>query len=662
MSRSPRTQPAPSTPPRVHAWALAGLGCITALVWWPALANEFVNWDDPTVLLNNPALSAPGVVGWAFTTTVIDHYQPLAWLAWSALIRLFGLNAPVFHAASLVGHVVSACLVYALAWRLSAAALDDDGERRIVAACAALFFAVHPLRVEAVAWASAFPYVLSLVVLLLATLAYLEYTGAIVRSRAAVWLACAIVLYLSSQLVRPTAIAFPLVLLALNVYPLRRPIDRRALLDALPFFVVAIAVAVAEWGARDVTSLQEIGPGARGTMAAVAPLVYLGRTVFPVRLSPLDPLPIAPNVDWLRLSVGLAALAASSVVAWRVRRRWPAFAVGGASYLLLLGPVIGLTPSGIQATADRYMYVPGVVVAILAGALAARVWPRDRLRLAAFGAALAVVATLGTLTWRQTRWWHDSILLWTRAIVLDPGNDVATYNLAVALADAGRDDEAIEQYTRTLQLVPDHALARQQLASLEARRDEHEGDRLVQEGRLTDAEAAYSRALARDPGRLHARARHGVVLVQLGRARDGASDLQTVYDAGVDDTAVLNALAFVRSATGRFADAAAVLQRGVDRYPADMNLAHNLARLLATAPDATVRDGRRAMELALRVRDRLGDGNPRVLDTLAAAYAEAGQVALARDTLQRAAARARASGDAALAAEITEHARRYTGR
>jgi len=93
-----------------------------------------------------------------------------------------------------------------------------------------------------------------------------------------------------------------------------------------------------------------------------------------------------------------------------------------------------------------------------------------------------------------------------------------------------------------------------------------------------------------------------------------------------------------------------------------MNLAHNLARLLATAPDATVRDGRRAMELALRVRDRLGDGDPRVLDTLAAAYAEAGQTVLARDTLQRAAARARASGDAALAAEITEHARRYTGR
>src|SRR5262245_42618204 len=330
MSRSPRTQPAPSIPPRVHAWALAGLGCLTALAWWPALSNEFVNWDDPAVIVQNPRLTAPHVVEWAFSTILIGHYQPLSWLTWAVLLRAFGLNPSAFHAASVVGHFVNATLVYAVTLRLVGDVWSDARARRGAAAAAAIVFAVHPVRVEAVAWASAFPYVLSTAALLGSFLLYLHGR-----------LAFAIAAFAIALLVRPAALAFPLVLLAVDVYPLGRRIDRHLLLEKVPFALLAAAAGIAELRAREIASVQEVGVGARLTMAVTAPFVYLARTVFPVGLSPLDPLPIAPTVDAVRLGLGAAGLVAVAFFVWRLRRRTPALATGAIACVLLLAPVVG---------------------------------------------------------------------------------------------------------------------------------------------------------------------------------------------------------------------------------------------------------------------------------------------------------------------------------
>src|SRR3982751_5755283 len=96
--------------------ALAALGALAA--FWPVLRNGFVNWDDPTVLVDNPHLARPGVVSWAFSTTLIGHYQPLAWLVWSATKSWFGLAPAAFHALSLAVHIANGMLVYALTARL----------------------------------------------------------------------------------------------------------------------------------------------------------------------------------------------------------------------------------------------------------------------------------------------------------------------------------------------------------------------------------------------------------------------------------------------------------------------------------------------------------------------------------------------------------------
>jgi protein O-mannosyl-transferase len=648
-----------------HAWAIACVLAVTALAFSRVLQNDFVNWDDPATILQNQRLGAPGVVQWAFTTTFIEHYQPLAWLAWSAVKTSFGVSAAAFHGISLIGHLGNSLLVYLVALRLTSLAGLDLRRRRLAALMASAVFAIHPLRVEAVAWASAFPYVLSLSALLLAFLAYLNYADAgdtLVprsRTRAAAWLTASVAGYAASLLCRANAIGFPLVLLLVDIYPIGRRVRKTALLDKLPFLVLAIAAAVLESQAREIATWQEVGVGARLTMAVTAPFIYLARTFAPIHLSPLDPLPIAPSLEWAPLVLGVCGLAAIGAAAWKSGRRWPAFALAATAYAATLAPVAGLTPSGLQATADRYMYLPAVIVAILAGTAAARLRLSRRLEIAGSHLAMGAVVALGALTWRQAGWWHDSITLWTRAADLDPRNDIATYNLAIALAEAGREEEAISRYDETLRLVPDHVLARQNLTLIKAARAERDADRLAEAGRLDDASARYGEALALDARRLHARAARGIILMRRGRLAEAAAELRVAFDGDVKDPEVPNALAFALMQTGRPSEAVAVLKTAAARHPDDLNLAHNLARLLATAPDPQVRDGALALRMALEIRDRTGGRDPRVLDTLAAAYAAVGRFDLARQTASEGAARARQLGDMETADQIAAHAKAF---
>jgi Flp pilus assembly protein TadD len=609
-----------------HALGIAGVSAGALLAFLPILGNEFVNWDDPVVFLRNAQLGGPDTVRWAFTTTDMGHYQPLSWLVWSAVKTSFGLNAQAFHAISLLGHLLNTVLVYVVCLRLASHAGLEIRTRRLAALAASLLFAVHPIQVEAVAWASAFPYVLSLSALLAAFLAYVTSRTHRNAARRNMWLGLSISAYAASLLARATAVGFPLLLLATDIYPLQRLRwqrggIRRLLVEKLPFFAVALAAGAAESGAREVAPLQEIGVGARLSMAAAAPFIYLHRALVPTRLSPLDPLPIEPTLEWMPLALGIAGLVATTVVAWKSRRTWPALPLAWVAYVVLLAPVMGLIPSGQQATADRYIYLPGVVVALIAGVAAARAAQSARLRAVALAVTLTVGAILGAMTRHQTGWWRDSITLWSRAADLDPRNDIATFNLAIALEEAGREEEAIVRYEQTLRLVPDQTFARQNL------------------GRI--------------------RATRGMTLAKGDRLGEAAAELRAALDADVSDPEVPNALAFALVQTGRSAEAVTVLKRAVARHPDDLNLTHNLARLLATSPDAAARDGDNALRLALEVRDRTGARDPRVLDTLAAAYAAVGRIDLARETAAEAAALARQLGDPGLAGEIAEHGRRY---
>ncbi len=365
------------------------------------------------------------------------------------------------------------------------------------------------------------------------------------------------------------------------------------------------------------------------------------------------------------------AVAGVSYVAWRRRHTWPAFFAAWVAYLALLAPAAGLVPSGLQATADRYAYIPGVVVAIaVVGAVvrwadvrnlparSGRAVPGGRMRFVAVSLLILAVASAASAR-RALTPWSDSIALWTRVVALDPRHDVGLYNLGSALSAAGRREEAAGRYREVLALQPAHAPAKANLDRLDAARLEEEANNLAARGDFAAAVERYQQAIARDPGRTHSYAGRGMALASLGRSAESIPVLRRAIELGERDPTVANTLGVLLLQTGQSADARAVFEAALATHQSDVNLAHNLARLLVTGPSPTASDAVLAVNLATDVVKATGEGDPRALDTLAAALAATGRLQEARTTNERAAALALAKGDRELAVQITARGNVY---
>jgi tetratricopeptide (TPR) repeat protein len=526
---------------------------------------------------------------------------------------------------------------------------DGSPSRWWAALAASAVFAVHPLRVEPVAWASALPYLLSAAGLLGSLLFWVKWarTGA----EPARW--SSVGLFAASQLARPTAPLLPLALVAITaVIPgaIARPWP--ALVRAVaPFGVVALPLALIEASAREPASLGDIGVEPRVAWALTHPAHYLWRTAVPGTLNPLDPLPRLAVPDWT--TAALAVLASVAIVAITVRlsSRRVAAAVWG-TYGVLLAPFVGLVPSGLQVTGDRYTYLPAMVLSVALGAVmnsARRPWPF----LVGLAIAAGAVGVLAQSARTELPIWHDSVSLWSRAVAVDGDNDVALYNLALAEIEQGHSDLAIEHLTRLVALVPDHDLGRTRLDALVADRELRAAEASAAAGRLGEAIAAFDRALARDPARTRARRGRGMAALQSGDVARAAADLALAVRDGEDDPAVIGALAYALVATGRGAEAVPLLTRALERSPTDVGLTSNLARLLVTVEPASLRDPVRALQLAARSNDATGGRDPRILDTLALALAATGRRKDAADALDAAVAFAREAGDVAMADELS---------
>jgi len=326
-------------------------------------------------------------------------------------------------------------------------------------------------------------------------------------------------------------------------------------------------------------------------MACSAPFKYLWRTIVPVGLTPLDPLALAPRADLQVVIASAIALVVITWAAWRWRETNPGSLVAWVSYLALLVPAVGLVPSGLQATADRYAYLPAVPLSlwIVAAVNSAARGPAEagrRMRRSDMVSGVSrtvvvsvVILAMAILSYRQMQYWRDSIALWTRAVDVDPRSDVARYNLASALADSGRRDDAVAAYDEVLRIVPEHRDAEKNRNLLRAARLEDEANRLASTGRLDAAIAQYRAAIALDPARTHSQAPLGMALVQTGRTADAIEPLRAAIRLGSAEPAVANALAFSLKTNGRTRDACDVLETAHARFPDDRDVAANLAQL-----------------------------------------------------------------------------------
>ncbi len=543
-------------------WSLRGLGSIapalvglaTLLVFLPALGNQFVNWDDEVNLVSNPQFRGLGwdQLRWMFSNSLGGHYIPVTWLSFALDYVLWGMRPAGYHATSVVLHTANAILFYFVARRLLHAAVQADGRSVILGATvAALLFSLHPLRVESVAWATERRDVLMGFFTLLCVLAYLravERGGAGALHRGWQW--TAVGLFGLALLSKSVVVGLPVVLLLLDVYPLRRSRGRseagpgtsgertllRLAIEKTPFVALAAAVAAVTLtvgaGHRLMTSLEALGVLQRLAISAYALTFYLWKTVAPWPLSPLYTL-FHPVLPWSLTYVTPAAFVVLVTLAAILGyRRWPAGLIAWATYIVLLAPVVGVLHNGAQIAADRYTYLSCAPWAILGGAGVA--WCRHaalRRKLSppmwtvVMGAAALVIVIFAGLTIRQVAVWRDSVSLWTHAASVEPASDIPIFYLGWALTDAGRFDEARAHFERALRRVPDR------LPDLKAQLDLHLGIVEQRAGRPVAAERYFREALVQDPTHAVALIRLGTVLLEQGRETEAEAAWRRAVDA-----------------------------------------------------------------------------------------------------------------------------------
>ena len=504
---------------RQRRWALT-VAAVVFIAFVAVLKHKFVSWDDDGFLTLNPHFRGLGwtQLRWMSTTFLKGPYQPIVWLSYAVDYLLWGMDPAGFHLTNLLWHCANAALVCLFCRKLFdiAAPRTDAVGRAWAAGFAALTFALHPLRVEPVAWATARRDLMSGCFFLCALLCHLKGHEEPARER--FWRGWTLACYCLSLLAKAMGIGLPLVLAVLDAVVLKR---RPRWKDMLPYALpAAAAAALAEHG-QAVTGAMKLD-AAFGWPQRLAQACYghafgLVKTVWPSQLAPMYEFslnfdPLAPRF-LACAALGLTVAGA----AFALRRRWPAFWAAWLCYLILLAPVLGAVKFGTQLAADRYSYLPGLAWSVLAAAALlelARRRPDFSRPLALSGAAL--ISVLWVLTSRQLSFWRDSESLYRRVLAVDPGQAMARNNLGLVFENEGRLPEALDQYHLALAARPRFASAHNNL-----------GTALLRLGRLEEAETEFRAAMAGDPGLPESYNNLGLILAHRKRYDEALSMFET---------------------------------------------------------------------------------------------------------------------------------------
>jgi len=494
-----------------------GAFLLSLILFWPSVSYEFVDVDDPEfVSANSQVLEGlnPSTIKWALTEYHAANWVPVTFMSLMLDSSVFGTEPRGYHLVNVILHALNAALLLWLFWRASGQLWP--------AVFLALLFAVHPMRVESVAWIAERKDVLSTLWWLITTLLWVEWTR---RPSPRLYI-LVLVSFVIGLMAKGMLVTLPFTLLLLDEWVLRREISwRQRIVEKLPLFGLAFLVAgitfVAQRSGGAVTELGALTFGDRLGNAIVGFSVYLGRLVWPMDLAYLYPHPsfVPPFEGWSAAAVGgsLALLiAVTGAGLWLYRRgvRYPL--VGWLWYLGTLVPVIGLVQVGSQANADRYMYIPqiGLLWIVCFGA-ADLIKRRASLRnpVVALGVIVAVASVV--LTVQNLPHWKNSEALFRRAVEVTEHNGMAMNGLGATLAASGRIDEARPYLHEAVTLMPRLAEARTNLGII-----------LMQDGDAGGAIAQHREALKLRPDYAAAHINLGNALAATGQLEEGARHLQ----------------------------------------------------------------------------------------------------------------------------------------
>ncbi|HEV2327526.1 MAG TPA: tetratricopeptide repeat protein [Verrucomicrobiae bacterium] len=611
-----RDHDTPGPAARSHSrWKSVAVCFVLALAVWAVFGQTirfaFINYDDDAIVYENPAVTRgldlheivnvfaqnSGRESW-FPVTDVSHM-----LDW----QLYGPNAGGHHLTNIVLHAATAVVLF-LALQAMTGALWRS-------AFVAAAFAVHPLRVESVAWVAERKDVLSGLFFMLTLWTWIRHVQKqpILQKPAAgvlldpghwsshyYW---ALVFFILGLLSKSIVVTLPLILLILDFWPFERfkvysfPV---LLLEKWPFFLVSAGgCAVTVVTQRHVVlAARHFAWPWRLENALVAFVDYLQHMFYPVGLALLYPHPPG-HFPLLKLCVSVLVMLAISAVALLAVRKHPYLLVGWLWYLILFLPVIDIMQTGDQTRADRYTYLPQI------GLLFSIAWgiadlfpslPSRKIVLA--GAAGAVLVALSVAAHVQTASWKNSISVWTRTLSLWPQSYIANCNLGIALADQGNVSDAVDHFKRALQINPQDAKSVNNLGKV-----------LTSQGQLDAAIQDFHQALQLDPDNVRALNNLSVALADQGKINDAVQNLETALRLKPDDADTCFNLGNLYTARADYDGAAQYYEQALQINP-DFAEAHcNLGLIMARLGklDQAIEQYESAIQIKPRYLDALND-------------------------------------------------------
>jgi protein O-mannosyl-transferase len=595
-----------------RCWQTVGiclsLAVLTWLVFGQTLWHDFINYDDPHYVYENTkitgGLSISGIA-WAFTHIHSLNWHPLTTISHMLDCQLYGLKAGWHHFTNVFLHTLAAMLLFLALQQMTGGPSRTGSIWR--SAFVTAVFAIHPLRVESVAWIAERKDVLSGVFFMLTLLAYMYYAR-LPRVRGYLLV---VFLFACGLMCKPMLVTLPFVLLLLDYWPLDRIKGQlwNRVAEKIPLIALSAVSSVITFLIQKgaVGRTEELPILERINNAIVSYVLYIWQMLWPVNLAVFYPHPENRLPLWEIIS-SLVLLILITAVAIAVRKKRPYLITGWLWYLGMLVPVIGLVQVGWQGRADRYTYLPQIGLYIAATWAVTDLTTLYRHQRAILStAAIVVIAALSCCAWVQTSYWRDTETLFRHALAVTTNNDVAENNLGIVFLGQGKLDEAISLLQTAVDLRPENSPAHENLAKA-----------LLQKGHVAGALIHYRKLLELQPDNIELHNIVGTVLTQQGRVGEGVEEWQKVLA--------------IQSDNG--------------------NAMSNLAWVFATSPDQSLRDGPKAVELAEQAIRISGGRIPILFRTLAAAYAESGEFSKASQTAQQGIELANSQGNSGLATEL----------
>jgi tetratricopeptide (TPR) repeat protein len=641
-----------------------GLVAVTWAVFGQTLAHDFVNFDDHVYVYENPlvvrGLSTEGIID-AFTHTHARNWHPLSTVSHMLDCQLFGLNAGGHHLTNIILHTISVLLLFLVLNQMTGGLWQS--------AFVAVLFAIHPLHVESVAWIAERKDVLSSVFFMLTLAAYARYARAPSARR---YLLVAL-LFAFGLMSKAMLVTLPFVLLLLDYWPLgrigrqksevgsrlRRLITEKLLLFALSALSCIATLLTQRQGPNAIDQLPFLW---RLNNSFVSYVTYIWQMLWPARLAVFYPHP-NDSLPLVEVTAAIAFLVGISLLVAYLRRTKPYLVTGWFWYLGMLVPVIGLIQVGEQAHADRYTYLPQIglyiMIAWTVGDLLSGPAPHARRALVGVAAAITIVS-LGGRAFAQASCWKNSETLWNHTLTVTGENDVAHNNLGFLFLRGGELDRAISQFQAALDIRSKNTETHYSLGA--ALIQNNLGNALARKQLWGEAIDHLQEAVRLRPDYADAYFNLGSVLFQQGRIGQAIAEWQKALAIRPTDAEAHRSVASALRKEGKLKEAIAEYEQALNVVPEDSVALNNLAWILATSSDASMRDGARAVTLAVKAVEASGGRDPNFVRTLAAARAEAGQFAEAVATAEAAKALATTQSKPELASRLEDEITLYRAR